>query len=438
MKRRHFVQSCSTVVAGAAFVPFSLIPNAEPIKLAILGTGWWGTDFLLKNAIATGQFEIIALCDINSVALNNAANVVVELGGKKPQLFSAYQEMYKIPGLQAVAIATPTHWHALHFIAACKAGLHVFLEKPISYDIREGQAMLEAHRKAKNVVIVDFPRTMLDTNNQVKSFIQSGKAGKILQIQANIHNPGGNLVEKPIPATFDFDTFCGPAPRAKYLCNEKANTPNWRGQHVFNRGHLADWGIHYIHNIRKVMDLGLPNNVSAIGGIVRNFTIDNPDHLEVQFDFGGLPVLWSHKIWGFISPTPRNNIGVYYFGEKATIFAGDQGWEVYPGNNQDKIVQGDIEFNPGKPDQMKKNNQAFQDLFNQFTKGIRTNSNAEITNTLEDAFITTSSIIYADMAYLAKSNLVIDAKTMDIKNNTVAQGMLKRKYRAPYQHPYAS
>jgi predicted dehydrogenase len=81
---------------------------------------------------------------------------------KNPSFFRITEQMYEMPGLQAVAIATPTHWHALQFIAACKKGLHVFLEKPVSYDIREGQAMLDAHRKAKNVVQVDFPRVMAD------------------------------------------------------------------------------------------------------------------------------------------------------------------------------------------------------------------------------------------------------------------------------------
>ena len=133
------------------------------------------------------SFEIVGLCDVDSVALNRAAKAVTDAGGKQPALFSDYRELYKLTGLQAVAIVTPTHWHALQFIDACKAGLHVFLEKPISYDIREGQAMLAAHRKAQNVVIVDFPRMMLDTNEQVKAFIQRGEAGKILQVQANIN-----------------------------------------------------------------------------------------------------------------------------------------------------------------------------------------------------------------------------------------------------------
>ncbi|CAN5873463.1 Gfo/Idh/MocA family oxidoreductase [soil metagenome] len=435
MLRREFIKSGALVASGAMVPPLPLFASEEKIKLAILGTGWWGTDVLLQSALPTGHFEVVGLCDVDSSALKNAAAVVVKAGGKEPKLFSDYRQLYEMPGLQAVAIATPTHWHALQFIAACNKGLHVFLEKPISYDIREGQAMLQAHRKAKNVVQVDFPRVMADTNDKVKAFIQSGEAGKIVQVQANIHNPEGPVVEKAVPATLDYETFCGPAPRVKFLSGENGTKSNWRAQHDFSRGILADWGIHYIHNVRKILDLGIPDSVSAVGGTVRNFSHDNPDHLDVRFDFAGLPVYWSHKAWGFTSPISETNIGVFYFGEKATVFAGDLGWEVYP-KEGNKKVNGDIRFNPGTPENFALYAKMMTDMFTEFAGGIRKKSNAGITNTLEEAQKTTSCVIYADLAYQAKGNLVIDNATFDIKNNKDAQALLKREYRAPYKHPY--
>ncbi|MBK8426164.1 MAG: hypothetical protein IPL27_09450 [Lewinellaceae bacterium] len=69
--------------------------------------------------------------------------------------------------------------------------------------------------------------------------------------------------------------------------------------------------------------------------------------------------------------------------------------------------------------------------------GIRQKSNKGITNTLEDAFKTTSSMIYADMSYRLKSGLNIDISNMDITNHEEGRKMLKREYRAPYRHPYA-
>jgi predicted dehydrogenase len=436
MLRRDFIKS-GTLVAGGAFItPNAFFPFEEKIKLAILGTGWWGTDVLLQNALKSGRFEVIGLCDVNSLALKNTAGIVVKAGGKEPALFSDYRQMFEMPGLSAVAIATPTYWHPLQFIAACNKGLHVFLEKPISYDITEGLAMLSAHRKAKNIVQVDFPRVMVDTNSKVKSLIQSGEAGKILQVQANINNREGDVVEKAIPATLDFETYCGPAPRKKYLCNENSDTPNWRAQHDFSRGILVDWGIHYIHNVRQILGLGLPDSVAAMGGTVRNFTSDNPDQLDVRFDFAGLPVCWTHKTWGYTAPMPDNDIGVFYYGEKATIFAGDLGYEIYPAGSAKRTV-GSIRFDSGSPENAPIYDKMIVDLFIELADGIQKNSNAGITNTLEEAQKTTSTVIYGDMAYRTKGNLVIDKQTMNITNNKEAQAMLTRAYRTPYKHPVA-
>jgi len=267
MIRREFIKT-TAIAAGSIVAPVSLKANDKKIKLGIVGTGWWGTDMLLTNILTSKQFEVIGLCDVNELALNNAAEVVVKGAEKKPQLFSSYKQLYEMPGLQAVVIATPTHWHALQFIDACNKGLHVFLEKPISYDIYEGKAMMEAHRKANNVVQVDFPRLMVDTNDRVKDYINSGEAGEIMQVQANINTGGvGKVVEKDIPSTFDYEAFCGPASKVKFMCGPNSNKPNWRFQNNFNRGILFDWGIHYIHNVRQILDLGLPDHVSAVGGI---------------------------------------------------------------------------------------------------------------------------------------------------------------------------
>ncbi|MDX1906230.1 MAG: Gfo/Idh/MocA family oxidoreductase [Bacteroidia bacterium] len=436
MNRRHFLQS-SAAWAGTMVLPFSLQAGQEKVSLAILGTGWWGTDMLLPRVLASGLFEVVALCDVNSLALARAAKAVTDAGAPAPRLFADYREMYRMPGLKAVIIATPTHWHALQFMDACKAGLHVFLEKPICYDIREGQAMLAAHQAAGNVVQVDFPRVMADTNDQVRAFIQSGEAGKIRQVQANIHSPEGGLTEKPVPATLDYDRYCGPAPLVPYRCDANGTTPQWRQQHAFGRGIMADWGIHYLHNIRRVLGLDLPEQVSALGGIVSNTTQDQPDHLDVRFSYGGLPVYWSHKSWGYTAPDPDHNIGVYYYGEKATIFAGDLGWEVFPAGGKAKITHGSIVFNPMNPANTPVYEKMLLDMLAEFAEGIRTRSNAGITNTLADAYRTTAAVIYADMAYRTQAGLAIDAATMNVKGNPQAQAMLQRAYRVPYVHPFA-
>ena len=426
MKRRDFIKTGS-LAAGSMMITPPLMAKSDRIKIAIVGTGWWANDFLLNPILKSGQFDLIALCDVNALALSKTAEKVLAAGKPKPELFASYKEMYEMPGLQAVVIATPPHWHALQFVAACEKGLDVFLEKPLSWDIREGQAMLRAKQKAGTVVQVDFPRIMTDTNELVKQYIQSGEAGRIMQAQAQIHYKESPIFEKEIPETFDFESYCGPAPLQKYLCPEDKNTPRWRSQYVFSQGIMVDWGIHYLHNIRQVLGLEMPGNVSAIGGITSDYPRDNPDYLDVNFDFDGLPVYWSHKTWGYNYPEPKHKIGAFYYGEKANIFEGDSAWEIYPSDGGEPIIH----------EATRVTEDTFTQMMIEFADGIRSNSNAGITNTFEEALKTTAMVNYGDLAYRTGAGMEINASTFDVSNNDRAEAMLKREYREPYRHPYS-
>jgi len=425
MKRRDFIKTGS-LATGSLMITNPLTAKADRIKIAIVGTGWWANDFLLNPILKTEQFEVIGLCDVDLLALTSTAEKVVAAGRQKPMLFDSYKEMYELPELQAVVIATPPHWHALQFVDACEKGLHVFLEKPVSWDIREGQAMLRSKQKAGTVVQVDFPRILIDTNDKVRQYIENGEAGRIMQVQAQIHYTESPLFEKEIPGTFDFETYCGPAPLQKYLCQEKGTTPYWRSQYVFSQGIMVDWGIHYLHNIRQVLGLEMPGSVSAIGGITSDYPRDNPDHLDVRFDFDGLPVYWSHRTWGYSPPEPKHRIGVFYYGEKATIFEGDSIWEIYPHDASEPIVN----------EATRVSEDTFIQMMLEFAEGIRSNSNAGITNTFEEALKTTSMVNFGDLAYRTRAGMDIDAFTFDVSNNAKAESMLKRSYRDPYKHPY--
>jgi predicted dehydrogenase len=435
MERRAFLKT-SSLAAGAWMTSVPAVRPADRIKLGIVGTGWWGTDYLLNFAHQSGEFDIVALCDVNKLALQNAVNKLTAAGAPSPALFHDYQDLYEFPGLQAVVIATPTHWHSLQFIDACRKGLHIWQEKPISYDIREAQAMQKAYEASEVVVNIDFPRLHAPINDQVKDYIQSGKAGEIYQIQANIHSPTGAPREAEIPDTIDWDKFCGPAPKLKYLAHPVPSRTNWRLQQGFSRGILADWGIHYLQNIRSVMDLELPDKVSAIGGITKNQGQDHPDHLEVRFEYAGLPVTWSHKTWGFTAPLPHTNIGVFYYGDKATVFAADSGWEVYPADGSGRKEYGSVRVALGSDEYEAEIRREFIVQFQEFAKAIRAKSNHQIKGTFQEGFNSTTAVIYADLAYLTGSTLTIDKNSMDIPGNAFAQSMLLRPYRHPYRHPY--
>lgn len=117
-------------------------------------------------------------------------------------------------GLEAIFIGTIPHWHALQFIATCGKGLDIYCEKPISYDVIEGIAMVNAWKKARNIVQVGFQRRQAQSFKKAKELIDSGKIGEVHQIVAQIHyNPGPQDTKiQPPPVSLDWEEWCRTSP----------------------------------------------------------------------------------------------------------------------------------------------------------------------------------------------------------------------------------
>ncbi|MCC6861528.1 MAG: Gfo/Idh/MocA family oxidoreductase, partial [Bryobacterales bacterium] len=152
MNRREFFQSSA---AGLA-LPFAA---DKPRRVGVIGPGWYGKCDLFR-LIQVAPVEVVSLCDVDKRMLAQAADMVAErqASKKKPRTYSDYREMLKEKDLDIVLVATPDHWHALAMIAAVQAGADVYVQKPISVDVVEGQAMLAAARKYKRVVQVGTQR----------------------------------------------------------------------------------------------------------------------------------------------------------------------------------------------------------------------------------------------------------------------------------------
>ena len=125
------------------------------------------------------------------------------------------------------------------------------------------------------------------------------KTGRIVTAAAQIHYPARLQDPTPIapPASLDWDLWCGPAPKLPY--STQVGHFHWRLEEAFGNGHLVDWGIHWIDAIRTVLGLGAPRSVQAAGGLYAlQGRITTPDAMSAWFDFDGIPVTWSHRLFG--------------------------------------------------------------------------------------------------------------------------------------------
>jgi predicted dehydrogenase len=419
MNRRSFF-------LGAATAAGSLMAQNPAVRLGVIGCGWYG-GVDARAAWKAGGAEVVALCDADTKHLEETAALCEKEQGKRPALLTKdYKELLNAPGLDGVIIATPPHWHALPFIAACEAKMPVYMEKPLAYDIREGRAMARAQAKAGNIVQVGFQRRQSEAYRAVRQYVAGGAAGRIVQADVQIHYTAGPLDNTPQapPPTLDWELWLGPAPKMPYSPNVAHRA--WRLEENVGNGHLVDWGIHLIDATRMMLGLGLPKSVSAAGGLYHyKGRITTPDTLTAHFEFDPLPVVWRHRLWGAAEMAPAYNNGIFLFGEKETLFVTDNRWEVMPKGKGAEI----------RVTEIKPQADAGTAHVAEWLEAVRGKKQPLVS--VEDAWRSTTAVQLGMIAYKSGRAVQFDAASETIKDDAAARKLLMRPYRAPYRHPYA-
>src|SRR5580658_6682827 len=184
MNRRQFLYTSATGLALSATGYTPAYASGKPRRVGVIGPGWYGKADLFR-LIQVAPVEVVSLCDVDKQMLARAADMVAtrQKSGKKPRTFGDYREMLREKDLDIVLVATPDHWHALAMIAAVKSGADVYVQKPISTDIVEAQAMLAAARKYKRVVQVGMQRRSTPHLIEAReNIVAAGKLGKIAYV----------------------------------------------------------------------------------------------------------------------------------------------------------------------------------------------------------------------------------------------------------------
>lgn len=424
MKRRKFLEVATLGTAAAASSFY--IPSLQPdkLKIGLIGAGWYGM-VDIRAALKSGNVEVIGVCDIDSEHLRISADEIEKLQGSRPKVYKYYQDLIDMKGLEALFIGTIPHWHALQFIAACEKGLNMYCEKPLSYDVMEGIAMVNAAKKAGNIVQIGFQRRQAESFQKVKELIEGGKIGDLHQVVAQInYNPGpqDTKIQTP-PASLDWEEWCGPAPKLEY--RPSIGHRSWRLEKEYGNGHLVDWGIHHIDIIRKIMGEEMPGDIYASGGIFyMKDQITTPDTLIVKFGFKRAPVIWHHRLWGNGDVTREFNNGVFFYGDKGTLFAEDSKVVFFPTGRDAK--REDISI----PTPLMQENHV-----ENFLNALRKKDRNLISCTPEDAFRSTATVQLAMISYNTGSVVKWDKEKKTITGNPEASKLLKREYRGKYQHP---
>ena len=392
----------------------------QPLRIGVIGVGGYGmTD--ARTALKVGGVKIVAVCDVDSEHLAKAADDLAKAQGTRPQTFKHHQQLLEHEEVQAVIIATPPHWHALQLLDALAAGKDVYCEKPLSYDVREGQAMVAAVEQSDRIVQIGFQRRNSAAIAQAAEYVLSGELGDLVQVDAQIHYRAGLLDSQPQdpPASLDWPLWCGPGPLIPY--SPQVGHRNWRLEKTSGHGHLVDWGIHLIDATRYFLGLGMPKSLTAAGGLYAYAgRITTPDTLSVHFEFEKVPVHWRHRLWGSTEFDAETTNGIFFFCTKGTVFATDRKWVVVRNKQKEEHeVPADL---------------GTLHMAN-FLQAVA--QRKQPLCPIAEALQSTATVQLAMISYETGSSVRWDAEKMQIVDNPAAAQLLQREYRQPWKHPFA-
>jgi predicted dehydrogenase len=444
MYRREFLKKGAAAVAVSRLPAYAGQLMDVRKRVGLIGTGWYGKADLLR-LIQVAPVEVVSLCDVDSRMLTEAAALVAsrQVSKKTPRTYGDYREMLRQKDLDLVLIGTPDHWHALPMIEAVKSGLDVWVQKPISVDVVEGQAMLAAARKYKRVVQVGMQRR--STPHLVRArdrVIREGRLGTIGLVEIYCYYKMRATASPPDtapPANLDYEMWTGPAPMRPY--NSLVHPRSWRAFMEYGNGIVGDMCVHMLDMVRWMMDLGMPARISSAGGILvdKKSKANITDSQTATFDYGNLQVVWTHRTYGD-PPDPKNQWGATFYGDKGTLKASVMGYEFIPSGKDGTPIREEVtyELEQFPEDKTEK------DLERHVAPAIRAHmkdfltcieSRARPVADIEQGYISATSCILANLSMGLGRSLAWDHAAGQVIRDPEANKLLRRPYRSPWVHP---
>ncbi len=426
--RRHFLVSTGAIAAAAAVAAPAAAQSANSkLRVGLIGCGGRGTN-VARNFQRTPNVELASVCEVDDARRGLAAK---GLGVESSGALSDMRKLLDDKTIDAVIVATPDHWHSPAAILACEAGKHVYVEKPISHNIREGRLLVEA--AARNKTHVQHGTQSRSTRMMIDAMqlLRDGIIGSVLVAKCwNIQRRGsiGRGQDTQPPAGFDYDAWVGPATMIPYRTNRVHN--RWTWWYHFGTGDMGNDGVHDIDYTRWALGVDThPSKVSALGG---KFFFDDdqefPDTQQVTFEYsgGGRPgerklLIYEQRLWSTNYPRQCDS-GAEFYGTKGQMFLSRRGKvEVLADGN--KRVE--IDVTPGGQDDAAH--------VRNFCAGVRGES--KLTADALTGHLSTSLCHLGNIATRLGRSLNFDLHTEQIIGNAEANALVRRQYRDHWGAP---
>jgi predicted dehydrogenase len=347
VSRRDFLTTAAAATLAAQTVRAEKKAASERVRVGVVGSGGRALS-LIKTFSANPEADVVVLADIDSNRLPRAVEVVKAAQGTTPKTVKDFRNIVDDPTIDALVVGTPDHWHAIPTIMACQACKDVYVEKPDSHNIVEGQRMVAAQRKHKRIVQMGTQARTTPRVMEALEYIRTGKLGRCLVAKAWESARQGSIGHPPDsepPAGVDYDFWLGPAPKRPF--NRRRFHGSWRWFYDYGTGDLGNDGVHRLDIARWALSIAsevqgeppqlLPEKISAAGG---KWYFDDmqewPDTLQVNYEFAGPPrklLTYEMRIWAPYRFHGESE-GAAVYGDKGYIIIGNTHWRAFGPKNQ--------------------------------------------------------------------------------------------------------
>lgn len=435
--RRDFIK---TALTGAAAVSFggvlpgfsaksyaSIIGANDRVKVAMMGVNARGLA-LATNFSLQPNCEINYVCDVDSRAAAKCIDQVEKNQKKRPKAQPDFRKALEYKDVDALVVAAPDHWHAPAAILASQAGKHVYLEKPASHNPNEGEILVAAAKKYKNVIQMGNQRRSWPNVQAGIKELHGGIIGRPYFAKTWYTNNRPSIgVGKaaPIPEWLNFDLWQGPAPRKAYKDNFLHY--NWHWFWHWGTGEALNNGTHFVDIARWGLGVNYPTKVTSSGGRYRyQDDWETPDTQVIGMEFdNNTAMTWEGRSCNG-TPVEGSTVGVIFYGENGTLYIDGKNRYIIRDlkNNIIKDVKDDTKVEATSLTNPSQTLDALhiQNFFDGIRKG--TALNADIVSGHQSTLL----VQLGNIAQRSGSTLEIDPKNGHILNNKEALKYWSREY----------
>ena len=291
----------------------------DRIRIAGLGVG--GRATLLLGLVAQAEnTEIAAVCDVSEPRRLAARQKFAASGDD----YLDYRAVLERPDIHAVVIGAPDHWHVPMTLDAVAAGKDVYVEKPVSHNIAEGERLEKELSASKQIVQVGYQQRSWPHFMQAREYIAAGKLGQITLVLTSWYQDYVTGLQTPVaidPASVDWKRFLGSAPDQPF---DALRCKHWRWFWDFGNGHLTDLHSHYGDVVHWCMEQDAPLSAQASGGNHAIPRFECPDSIAASWDYPGFTLLYHGALNGSL-----DGGNIVFRGHRATMKLNRDGFAVY-------------------------------------------------------------------------------------------------------------